>query len=289
MMPIIRLLRPHQYIKNGFVLVGIIFSHHWNLTTFISALIAFVAFCAMSSAVYVMNDIFDADVDKQHPEKKNRPIACGIISKQLGWYLFTFLILFSSVLGYFSGKLVPAILITYLLLNIIYSWHLKHIVILDIFVISTGFMLRLLAGTVGLGIEPSHWLLLCSFMLTLFLGFTKRSAELLLLGTNSINDNNGQNTRPVLDEYNPIVLEQYTAVSAACTILSYGLYAVSAAERGIENMIYTVPFVVYGIFRYLFLVHRKEQGNDTARDILMDRHLLLTVFGWLLTCIIILS
>lgn len=181
MFNIIRLLRPHQYIKNGFVLLGVVFSHQWDNATLLSASLAFLAFCAMASAVYVLNDIFDVEADRLHPKKRHRPIASGAISVRAAWGMFAGLAMLSLALGSAVGYWVPALLSTYLVLNVAYSLRLKHVVILDVFVISAGFMLRILAGTVGLGIAPSHWLLLCGLMVTLFLGFAKRRAELLML------------------------------------------------------------------------------------------------------------
>ena len=171
--------------------------------------------------------------------------------------------------------------ISYLAINILYSWRLKHIVILDVFIISAGFMLRILAGTVGLGIAPSAWLLLCGLMVTLFLGFAKRRAELLMLESSDYENSNL--TRRVLDDYSPQMLEQFISVTAACTIIAYGLYTVSpqtVAIHGSDNLIYTLPFVVYGIFRYLYLLHRRSKGNDTAKDLAQDPHLLATVMAW---------
>lgn len=289
MLPVVKLLRPHQYIKNGFVLLGVVFSHQWDNATLVSAGLAFVAFCAMASAVYVLNDILDVEADRQHPKKRNRPIASGAISVRTAWGLFAGLAVLSLALGSAVGQWVPALLSTYLVLNVAYSLRLKHVVILDVFVISAGFMLRILAGTLGLGITPSHWLLLCGLMVTLFLGFAKRRAELLMLEVSG--DHSRASTRRVLDDYSPVMLEQYIAVSAACTILSYGLYTVSEstiAIHGSTNLVYTVPFVVYGIFRYLYLLHHREQGNDTARDLLTDKHLLLTVLAWVVTIVIVL-
>lgn len=281
-MKFIRLLRPHQYIKNGFVLLGVVFSHHWDMPILLSAAMAFFVFCAMASAVYVLNDILDVEADRQHPKKCHRPIASGEISVHLAWGIFIALAAISLSLAFWIGYMVPLLLGCYLVLNIAYSLRLKHVVILDVFIISAGFMLRILVGTLGLGIAPSHWLLLCGLMLTLFLGFAKRRAELLMLETSG--DRSRTSTRRVLDDYSPVMLEQYIAVSAACTILSYGLYTVSESTisvHGSSNLIYSVPFVVYGIFRFLFLLHHRAQGNDTARDLLTDRHLLLTVAGWI--------
>lgn len=289
MFPLVKLMRPHQYIKNGFVLLGVVFSHQWDNATLTAAVLAFVAFCSMASAVYVLNDILDVEADRQHPKKRNRPIASGAISIPTAWGAFGCLALLALMLGLVIGHWVPVLLSTYLVLNVAYSLRLKHVVILDVFVISAGFMLRILAGTLGLSITPSHWLLLCGLMLTLFLGFAKRRAELLML--ESSGDRSRASTRRVLDDYSPVMLEQYIAVSAACTILSYGLYTLSEstiAIHGSGNLVYTVPFVVYGIFRYLYLLHHREQGNDTARDLLNDKHLLLTVGGWIVTSVSVL-
>lgn len=289
MLQVFLLLRPHQYIKNGFVLLGVVFSHQWDCATLVASGLVFFAFCAMASAVYVLNDILDVKSDRQHPKKHDRPIASGAISTRTAWTLFTGLVVLSLTLGSSVGQWVPAFLSAYLVLNVAYSLRLKHVVILDVFVISAGFMLRILAGTLGLEITPSHWLLLCGLMVSLFLGFAKRRAELLML--ESSDDHGKAATRRVLEDYSPVVLEQFIAVSAACTILSYGLYTVNEstiAIHGSSNLIYTVPFVVYGIFRYLYLLHHRNRGNDTARDLLTDRHLLLTVSAWIATIVMVL-
>lgn len=285
MRALIRLLRPHQYIKNGFVLLGLLFATQRDAATAAHAALAFLAFCAMASAVYVLNDLFDAEADRQHPQKYRRPIASGEIKTPLAWCACLLLAGTALALGAAVGLAVPLLLLTYLALNVAYSLYLKHVVILDVFIISAGFMLRILAGTVGIGIAPSQWLLLCGLMVTLFLGFAKRHAELMQLAAAGPRaEPGGACARRVLDDYSGVMLGQFIAVSAACTVLSYSLYTVSRdtiATHGTANLIYTVPFVVYGIFRYLFLLHLRAQGNDTAHDLLTDRHLLLTVAGWL--------
>lgn len=286
MRALIRLLRPHQYIKNGFVLLGLLFATQRDATTATHAALAFLAFCAMASAVYVLNDLLDAEADRQHPQKCRRPIASGEIKAPAAWCACVLLACAALALGAAVGLAVPALLLTYLALNVAYSLYLKHVVILDVFVISAGFMLRILAGTVGIGIAPSQWLLLCGLMVTLFLGFAKRHAELMQLAAadGPRAGPGGACARPVLDDYSGAMLGQFIAVSAACTVLSYSLYTVSRdtiALHGTAKLIYTVPFVVYGIFRYLFLLHLRAQGNDTAHDLLTDRHLLLTVACWL--------
>lgn len=282
MNPFIRLLRPHQYVKNGFVFLGVIFSGQWDQTILMSAGLVFLAFCAIASSVYIMNDILDVEADRLHPTKKNRPIASGAVPVLVGWVLAGILALLAIGFSLLISLWAAACVLVYAVLNVGYSLQWKHIAVLDVFIISAGFMLRILAGTVGLGISPSSWLLLCGLMLTLFLGFAKRRAELLALEEAGITD--AALTRRVLDDYRPAMIEQFMAISAASAILTYSLYAVrpeTIAKHGTDALIYTVPFVVYGIFRYIFLLHSHGKGNDTARDLFSDRHLLATVAGWM--------
>lgn len=290
MRSIIKLVRPHQYLKNGFVLLGPLFAHQWDALTLTHALFAFLAFCCMASAVYVLNDIVDIEADRAHPVKCHRPLPSGTVSLATAKGLLGVLVVASVLLSQLVSSWVTLFVVAYFIINIFYSWHLKHVVILDVFLISSGFMLRILAGTVGLGIAPSAWLLLCGLMVTLFLGFAKRRAELLMLESTE-GANNGL-TRRVLDDYSPQMLEQFIAVTAACTIIAYGLYTVSpqtVETHGSNHLIYTLPFVVYGIFRYLFLLHRRAKGSDTAKDLVQDRHLMLTVAAWVVTTLWVLS
>jgi 4-hydroxybenzoate polyprenyltransferase len=290
MRPILKLIRPHQYLKNGFVLLGPLFAHQWDMATLTQALLAFLAFCCMASAVYVLNDIMDIEADRAHPVKCRRPLPSGAISLATAKGLLGLLVAGSVVLSLLASWWVTLFVSAYFVINIFYSWHLKHVVIIDVFLISSGFMLRILAGTVGLGITPSAWLLLCGLMVTLFLGFAKRRSELLML--EAIEGAKNGLTRRVLDDYSPQMLEQFISVTAACTIMAYGLYTVSpqtVAIHGSNNLIYTLPFVIYGIFRYLFLLHFREKGSDTAKDLVQDRHLLVTVFAWVGTTLWVLS
>jgi len=286
----LKLLRPHQYTKNGFVLLGVLFAGRWDIATLIAAAIVFVAFCAMSSAVYVLNDILDIDADRHHPLKKNRPLANGSVSVKTAWSISACLACIGLLLALAVSMWAGIFLLTYALLNIGYSWRWKHVVVLDVFIISAGFMLRIMAGTVGLGIPPSSWLLVCSLMLTLFLGFAKRRAELLFLENGKPEDR--ALTRPVLGDYSPMMIEQFMSISAACTILSYSLYTVSPetiAKHGTSALIYTVPIVVYGVFRYIFLLHKSNSGNDTASDLYTDPHLFIVVIAWIVTTAAILA
>lgn len=294
MHPLIRLLRPHQWVKNGFVLVGLLFGHAWRSPDLVAqAIVAFVAFCLISSAVYVMNDLIDREQDRRHPDKRHRPLASGAVS--VGAASALAVVCLALGLGLVAGLFAPLglpasqapwLFAAYVLLNIGYSMGLKHVVILDVFIIAAGFMLRILAGTLGIGIAPSHWLLLCGLMLTLFLGFAKRRAELNALALD------GKHHRRVLDHYTEPMLDQFITLSAAATVIAYSLYTVSEetiALHGTLWLIATVPCVIYGLLRYLFRLHRGGGGGDPARELLTDPHLLgvsalwLALVAWLLS------
>jgi len=285
-----KVLRPHQYVKNSFVLIGTIFSHQWSMAALEEAAVAFLSFCAMASAVYVFNDIFDLDFDRQHPIKRYRPIASGAVPPQIAWLLVLVLAFIGISLAAFIGLWGFSLVAAYAILNVAYTLSLKHVVILDVFVISTGFMLRILMGTIGLGIQPSAWLLMCGLMLTLLLGFSKRRAELTMIESNIADAPRG--ARRVLSHYSGALLDQFIAISAGSTILCYGLYTVSpetVIAHESKNLIYTLPLVIYGIFRYLYLLYNKLGGNDTSLDILSDPHMVLTVLGWLVLTVVVLA
>lgn len=269
--------RPHQWVKNVFTLFGVLFAHRWDVATLQQAGCVFAAFCAVSSAVYVMNDALDVEADRRHPKKRFRPIASGRLAPGLAWVVVAALAALAIGLALKASPMAAAIISTYALMNVAYSIKLKHVVIVDVFIISAGFMLRILAGTVGLHIPPSSWLLLCGLMITLFLGFAKRHAEI------SSSADSGVEQRRVLRAYRVGMLEQFLSITAACTILSYALYTVSpetVAIHGTSQLVYTVPIIVYGMFRYLYLLYAQGSGQDTARELLTDRHLGLTIVSW---------
>jgi 4-hydroxybenzoate polyprenyltransferase len=279
----VRLCRPHQYLKNAFVLVGVIFGGDGSVGLILRALVAFAAFSAMASAVYIGNDILDAEADRRHPVKCKRPIASGAVGVGAAWRLAGALAVVALILALVTSPFAALLVTAYAIVNIGYSLRWKHIVIVDVFLISSGFMLRLLTGTLGLGIAPSTWLLLCGFMLTLFLGFTKRRSEMLTLEALEGDRRGKAPTRRVLDDYSPVMIEQFMSVTAACAIISYSLYTVAPetiARQHTQKLILTVPFVVYGIFRYLYLLHRERRGSDAARDLLSDTHMLFVCAGW---------
>jgi 4-hydroxybenzoate polyprenyltransferase len=284
----IRLLRPHQWIKNAFVFTGLIFAHAWNQPqTILSIVYATIAFCLMSSSIYIINDILDMQQDKLHPTKKHRPLAAGIISIKLALPLAILLFIAALATGYIASIKVSCVLLAYAIMNILYCIELKHLVIIDVFIISFGFMLRIIAGTWAVGIAPSQWLMLCGLMITLFLGFTKRRAEI-----SGIEEGATNAQRKVLDHYSPAILDKLIGITATGAIITYSLYTVSPStiqSQGTANLIYTVPFVMYGIFRYIYLLHNniRQNGEDTASDLLKDKHLLITVFGWFILVLIL--
>lgn len=277
--PYLRLLRPHQWVKNGFVFVGLIFSRGWEQPALVAQVVlAAVAFSLAASCIYVFNDLADRERDRQHPTKRHRPIASGAVRVPQAVGLGALCLVAGLVLASQVSWGVFAVVAIYLLINGAYSLGLKHVAVLDVFIIAAGFMLRILAGTLGVGIAPSAWLLLCGLMLTLFLGFAKRRAELDALAGKA------GSHRKVLNDYDPAMLDQFITISAGAAIVSYSLYTVApetVALHGSRYLIYTVPFVVYGIFRYLFLLHRRGGGGDPAAELLRDKHLLVAFLGWL--------
>ncbi|QWT45087.1 decaprenyl-phosphate phosphoribosyltransferase [Azospira inquinata] len=281
--PYLRLLRPHQWVKNGFVFVGLIFSRGWEQPALVAQVVlAALAFSLAASCIYVFNDLADRERDRQHPAKRHRPIASGAVQAPQAVVLGALCLVAGLALAWQVSWGVLAVVAIYLFINGAYSLGLKHVAVLDVFIIAAGFMLRILAGTLGVGIAPSAWLLLCGLMLTLFLGFAKRRAELDALAGKA------GSHRKVLNDYDPAMLDQFITISAGAAIVSYSLYTVApetVALHGSRYLIYTVPFVVYGIFRYLFLLHRRGGGGDPAAELLRDKHLLVAFLGWLVAVV----
>jgi 4-hydroxybenzoate polyprenyltransferase len=278
---LLKLMRPYQWVKNGFVFVGLLFSDVSNDSGLrASVLLAAAGFCLLSSCVYTLNDVLDREADRAHPLKRRRPLASGTVSLEQAYALAFACGAAGLALGAMASAIVAGILVAYLVLNLAYSAGLKNIVILDVFIIAAGFMLRIFAGTWGVNIAPSHWLLLCGLLLTIFLGFAKRRAELM---TSDGDGPSGVSQRPVLYDYSPVLLDTLMAISAAGAIVSYSLYTVSPDTIELhqtDKLIYTLPFVLYGIFRYIFLLHRRG-GEDPASTLLTDAHMLIAGALWL--------
>jgi 4-hydroxybenzoate polyprenyltransferase len=243
------------------------------------ALTAFGLFCLVSSSIYLLNDIQDYEQDRLHPEKCSRPLAAEKLS--VGLVLgVTILFLVAAIAGGLglSGPLT-LVLIAYWVINFFYSMRLKHQVILDVFAIAVGFVLRVVGGGVAIGVEVSDWLLICTLLIALFLGFTKRRHELILLGRGA------EGHRQVLKEYSSNFLDMMISIVTASTVMSYALYTVSeetVQKFHTRNLLVTVPFVLYGIFRYLYLVYKKNEGGDPTQSLLTDRPTILNLFLWVL-------
>jgi 4-hydroxybenzoate polyprenyltransferase len=278
---VIQLLRPHHWVKNGFVLAGLLFGHVWSEPSVVAAGLAVtLAFCLASSAVYAFNDALDAARDREHPDKQERPVARGAIPAATAKAIAALLAAAGLGVAVWTGWQAAATVGAYLALNAGYTLGLKHVPVLDVFLIAAGFMLRLLAGTWGIGIEPSRWLLACGFLLTLFLGFAKRRAELSLLAEDA-----GQH-RAVLESYSLAFLDKAAFACVVGMVVTYGLYTVSAetvALHGTENLIWTLPWVLLGSFRYLYRLHYRGGGGDPAQEMLRDPLLAAAALGWVAT------
>ena len=276
---LIRSLRPEQWLKNGFVLAPLVFSgllddpNAWG-----RSLLAVAAFCCASSAVYLINDVLDREADRRHPTKCNRPIAAGEISVGMALAAASVLVVAAMIVAFALGNLFPAVLGCYILLVVLYSAVLKRVVFIDVLVLAAGFVLRVVGGAVAIDVPVSRWLLLCAYLLALYLALGKRRSELALLG-----DDAGTH-REVLGHYTLGLVDQAISVVLGATVLAYTLYTVApdtVAKVGSEGLMVTVPVVLYGLFRYLYLLHRHELGGSPTRVLVTDRPLLITVVVWL--------
>jgi len=281
------LMRPRQWVKNGFVLMGILFANAWRQPGMLPrVLLTTVAFSLVASGVYVLNDLLDRARDLDHPTKKFRPLAAGKVPVTVAIALLSVLWIAGGGVGLLVSRAVLLILVAYVGVNLLYSLGLRQVVILDVFLIASGFMLRILAGTLGVGIAPSQWLLICGFMVALFLGFAKRRAELYALSGET------SSHRRVLEHYQPVLLDKMIVVTATCVILTYSLYTMSPVtvqNHHTESLIYTAPFVVYGIFRYIYTLHQQQTGTEPANEIFRDPHILISIAGWLIMTLWLIS
>jgi 4-hydroxybenzoate polyprenyltransferase len=282
----LKLFRVSQWIKNFFVFVPLLFSLHlFEENYFLTSLRAFITFCLASSFVYIINDIVDRDADRAHPEKKYRPIAAGVVSVSRALILSTILIILIVLLLITFNSTFNIAVAGFLMLNMLYSFSFKHIVILDVFSIAAGFSLRVLAGAFAINVEISSWLILTTMFISLFLGVMKRHSELTVAAENS-----NSNTRKVLQDYNIDFANQMATVAAAGVIICYALYTVAARTItvfGTENLIYTTPFVVFGIFRYMYLVYKFDKGENTTRIMVTDIPMIITVISYVIVTVLI--
>lgn len=282
----IKLARPSQWIKNAFLFAPLIFSQHlFEISYFRIEALAFLGFSFLSSAVYVLNDIADREADKLHPIKRERPIAAGTISVGGGLLFSAILLGVTAVIAGFLNPQFRVILAIYAVLNVAYSFWLKQLILVDVFIIAAGFMLRVLGGAFAIEVEVSHWLVLCTLFVSLFLAISKRRGELML-----VRDTNDFSGRPVLREYDIAFVDQISTVTASGMAISYALYTV--ADRTVamfktENLIFTTVFVLFGIFRYLFLLRKKKIEDNPTILLLSDPVMIMNVGAWFTVCIFV--
>src|SRR5687767_8309312 len=278
-------LRPGQWTKNLFVFAAIVFAQRLNdPDAALHAVVAFFVFCALSSTVYLINDVFDREQDRNHPLKAARPVASGALSPASAVTAAVLLAVAAIAVAWGLGRQFVMLSMAYLLLLSTYSAFVKHIVILDVLTVAAGFALRAAAGAAAIHVPISHWLLVCTTLLALFIALSKRRHELTLL-TETATDH-----RPILSDYSPYLLDQMISVVTASTLIAYVFYTISpetTAKFGTDLLSLTIPFPLYGIFRYLYLVHLRDKGGSPAELVVNDRPLLLCVGLWALSVIAI--
>jgi 4-hydroxybenzoate polyprenyltransferase len=275
---LVRTLRPHQWVKNLFVLAPLIFGRLlFDPIAVWRGFLAFLAFCAGSSAVYLINDLRDREEDRRHPRKRHRPIASGELPPAWAWGAFVLLLAGGLGLGIALGPWFLAVLGLYVVLNGLYTWSLKQVVILDVMILSLGFVLRVLGGGAAVEVRVSSWLLLCTIFVALFLAFSKRRHELTLV------EDGSSGYRAVLSQYSVGFLDQMINVVTASTVIAYALYAIApeTEERyDTTYLIYTVPMVLFGIFRYLYLTYHLTDDRNPTEVILTDPPFIVNLVLW---------
>ncbi len=283
---LLRATRPRQWIKNSVIFAALVFSHTLtDAERLWRSAAAFALFCAVSSAVYLINDVLDISQDRVHPTKSRRPVAAGEISPAAAVAAGGLLAIVGLGLSYLLSPAFAGFGLVYLLVNVLYSAWLKKVVILDVMIVSSGFVIRAVAGGIVIGVEVSAWLILCAILLSLFLALTKRRQELALL------ESPAGTTRETLKEYSVAFLDQMISIVTAATLVAYFLYTLAPDTReklGTPWLPLTIPFVLYGIFRYLYLVHQMNMGENPTAALYKDRPLLIDVVLWVMVSIMIL-
>lgn len=282
---LIESLRPAEWVKNGFVFAALIFSRNlrnWERTRLVA--LAAVVFCLISSAAYLLNDVLDVVEDRNHPVKRQRPVASGRLGARKASTVGVLLTLVALTAAWSLDRRFFLVVALYAGTNLLYSWRLKRIMLLDVFVVAAGFIFRVVGGGVVIHVEISAWLIVCTTLLALFLALTKRRHELVLLGENA------SGHRSTLASYSPYFLDQLIAIVTASTLMSYSLYTLSPdvkAKFPGKRLELTIPFVLFGIFRYLYLVHQTEEGGNPTRLLLTDPVMLAVELMWAASVILI--
>jgi len=277
-------LRPRQWVKNLFVFAGLVFAQRLFTASVWPAIGAFAIFCALSGAIYLLNDVADRDKDRLHPRKRERPIASGLLPVPLALGSALILVVGGLVAATALSPRFAAVALAYVGLLSVYSVVLKHVVIVDVLTVAVGFVLRAVGGALAIGVDISGWLLICTILIALFLALGKRRYEYLTL------EGEAARHRPILAEYSAGLLDQMIAVVTASTVTAYALYTMSpetVAKFHTQLLPATLPFVLYGIFRYLYLLYRRQLGGNPSELFLNDRALLLNTIGWILAVLLI--
>ena len=273
-------MRPKQWTKNVILFAALIFSQNlFHGQNFLRVLEAFILFALLSGSVYIFNDLVDIEKDKCHPKKSQRPLASGKLKPTSAIIASILIGITSLVFSFLLDIRFGMVVLSYLVLQLAYTFSLKHIIILDVFSVAMGFVLRVLAGAVVIDVPISMWLLVCTMLLALFLSFCKRRHELVNLEGEAVNH------RKSLKEYSPYLLDQMIAVVTASTLISYALYTISTEtvqKFGTTNLKYTIPLVLFGIFRYLYLIHQKDEGGNPESIMLKDKPMIINIFFYVI-------
>ncbi len=280
---LLKALRPKQFPKNFFVYTALVFSNNLlNPARFGYVTLAFLLFCLASGSIYLLNDLLDVEADRRHPEKRNRPIASGELPVSVAKSAFVVLFVGSLGASFALGWKFGVVVLGYLLLQLLYCFRWKHVVLLDVFTIATGFVLRTVAGGVVIHVPISQWLLLFSLQLALFLGFGKRRQEIVLLGEEA------EKHRAILEDYSLPFLDQMINIVAGVTIVCYSVYSIeSTTAKEHPHLWISVPFVIYGMSRYLYLVHQKGFGGAPDEALRKDRSLQVVILLWITTILLL--
>jgi len=286
LLKLIQLIRPKQWLKNLFVFAPIIFAGQlMNLEFFFRNFVAFLAFCGVSGLVYIINDITDIESDRVHKKKRFRPLASGDVTIYQAKVFFLVLAVITTILCYKLNFYFSLIVIAYFFINLLYSLWVKNIVIVDVFFISIGFMLRVAGGAAAISVSISSWMILTTIFISLFLAISKRRAELSQVETENLDKQ-----RKVLSHYDITFTDQMNTIAATGTIICYALYTVSEKATSTfhtDNLIYTTPFVIYGIFRYLYLLHKKNLGESPEQIVTKDIPLIIDLILYFLVSVAI--
>jgi len=277
-------LRPRQWVKNLFVFAGLVFAQRLFTPSLWPALGAFAIFCGLSGAVYLLNDVADQAKDRLHPEKRRRPVASGALSPGAAMAAALVIIVGALAASAALSRPLAVVALAYVVLLVAYSVWLKHVVIVDVLVVAAGFVLRAVAGAVVIDVEISGWLLICTILSALFLALGKRRHEYLTLGEAAIQH------RPILADYSAGLLDQMIAVVTASTVTAYALYTMSpetVAKFDTHLLPATLPFVLYGVFRYLYLLYHRQLGGNPSEAFLSDRPLILNTLLWIIAVMVI--